>query len=351
MAFAPKSMSRTRSIALQAFTRMQELGVPPTPENYATWFAYYSGSNPELSAEVDRLDLSGMLTAENTARLHDDFLGMAQERRGLQDISMKIEEAMRSLIEQVNQVERGAQDYGNALNSLSGDLSTHDTDSVSTLIAMVIGETERMALMNRDLEERLAQSASEISRLRTDLQTVRVEATTDGLTGLANRKAFDQDIQTQIEDAVRQGYSLSLLILDIDHFKTFNDTHGHQTGDQVLRLVARTVQSVLPPHCTAARLGGEEFCVLTPRFSLGQACQIGESIRKAVGSKVLKNRKTGEALGLVTLSVGVATHVFGETSSQLIERADEALYLAKHTGRNRVCSQTDLHLSALQAEA
>lgn len=347
---APESISldRARAVALQALKRMHEMAIAPTPEHFATWYTYYAGANPDLVAEVNRLDDRGGLDASITAQLHDTFLGTGRERKGLQNISDKIEAAMRTLMIQVGQVERGAQDYGKALNTLSGELSAHSDEALAGLVGMVIGETERMALLNRELEERLLQSGNEIKKLREDLESVRVEATTDGLTGLANRKAFDSALRSFAAEASERGSPLALLILDIDFFKKFNDTHGHQTGDQVLRLVAKTMQASIPAECMAARMGGEEFCVLVPRLGMEKAVQIAETIRMAVGSKMLKNRKTGAELGLITLSVGVSLYQDGEPLTSFVERSDEALYLAKRTGRNRVCTQIDLQRDAFQ---
>jgi diguanylate cyclase len=342
MAQASTAVDQSRSIALQAFRKMQDMGITPTPENYATWYAFFAGSNPELSAEIQRLNQSGTLCPEDTGRLHDAFIGNGRERRGLAAVAAKIESAMRALMENGGEVEQGAQNYGKALTSLSGELSTHGEMELGTLVTMVLGETNRMADMNRQLEDRLSQSSSEISRLREDLEVVRVEASTDALTGLANRKAFDSALRSAAIEAGERGGFLCLLMLDIDFFKKFNDAHGHQTGDQVLKLVAKTMQSVVPEGCVPARLGGEEFCVIVPKLGLQQAKQIGETVRKAVGSKVLRNRKSGADLGTITLSCGVAEYVLGESLSTFIERSDEALYLAKRSGRNQVCTQNDL---------
>jgi diguanylate cyclase len=346
MAQAPTPADRSRSIALQAFKKMQDLGITPTPENYATWYAFFAGSNPDLCAEIQRLDDSGALGPEDTSRLHEAFLGTGRERRGLAAVSAQIESAMRVLMENVGEVEQGAQNYGKALSTLSGELSSHGQDELGTLVTMVLGETNRMADLNRHLEERLSQSAKEINRLRQDLEVVRVEATTDALTGLANRKAFDSALRNAAIEAGEKGGFLCALMLDIDFFKKFNDTHGHQTGDQVLKLVAKTMQTVVPDGCLPARLGGEEFCVLVPQLGLQQAKQIGETIRKAVGSKTLRNRKTGADLGAITLSCGVSEYVLGEALTTFLERADEALYLATRQGRNQVCTQIDLDREA-----
>lgn len=134
---------------------------------------------------------------------------------------------------------------------------------------------------------------------------------------------------------------MSLMLTDIDHFKTFNDNFGHLTGDQVLRLVAMSVKHNVKGKDTTARYGGEEFAVILPNTILRAAVTVAEHIRRAVMAKELMKRSTGEHLGRMTISIGVATLRKGDTGQSLIERADTCLYAAKRHGRNRVICETD----------
>ena len=138
---------------------------------------------------------------------------------------------------------------------------------------------------------------------------------------------------------------MSLLMTDIDHFKTFNDTFGHIPGDQVLRLVAQAVKQNVKGQDVAARYGGEEFAVVLPRTALRQAATVGEHIRRAVLGKELMKRSTGEHLGRITISIGVAALRSNDTVPALIGRADAALYAAKRSGRNRVVCETDAEIA------
>ena len=131
------------------------------------------------------------------------------------------------------------------------------------------------------------------------------------------------------------------MMTDIDHFKNFNDTYGHLTGDQVLRLVAMSVKQNVKGQDIAARYGGEEFAVVLPNTVLRSAITVADHIRRAVMTKELMKRSTGEHLGRVTISIGVATLHKGDTAQTLIERADACLYAAKRNGRNRVICETD----------
>jgi len=161
------------------------------------------------------------------------------------------------------------------------------------------------------------------------------------MTGLANRKFLDDSLTKAIADAMARGEPLSLLMVDIDRFKAFNDTYGHLTGDQVLRLVAASLKQNVKGQDVAARYGGEEFAVVLPNTGLRSAVTVGDHIRRAVMSKELVKRSTGEKLGRITVSVGVATLQKGDSNQTLMGRADACLYAAKHNGRNRVICETD----------
>ena len=167
-------------------------------------------------------------------------------------------------------------------------------------------------------------------------------ARTDGLTGLANRRAFDDVFDQEWRRAEREGTSLSLLLLDIDRFKLFNDTYGHQAGDECLRLVAGAVAGALKrPGDLAARYGGEEIAVLLPTTDASGAATIAEVVRSAVQELALGHERN-PPIGLLTASIGVATSTVAQrktgaaTPELLLLAADQALYRAKESGRNRV---------------
>jgi diguanylate cyclase len=143
-------------------------------------------------------------------------------------------------------------------------------------------------------------------------------------------------LEKAIAEALETNEAMSLMLTDIDHFKTFNDNFGHLTGDQVLRLVAMSVKHNVKGEDTTARYGGEEFAVILPNTILRAAVTVAEHIRRAVMAKELVKLSTGEHLGRMTISIGVATLRKGDTGQSLIERADTCLYAAKRHGRNRV---------------
>jgi diguanylate cyclase (GGDEF)-like protein len=184
-------------------------------------------------------------------------------------------------------------------------------------------------------------SRTEIGNLQQSLEATRAESLTDPLTGLANRNYFDRMIKTAVKASHASGEPLSLLMFDIDHFKSFSDTYGHLTGDQVLRLVGMSLKHGVKKQDISARYGGEEFAILLPNTTLRESLTVADQVRRRVMDKELKKKSTGEILGRVTISAGVSLLKGDDDTDALIERADACLYAAKHTGRNRVICEID----------
>jgi diguanylate cyclase len=232
--------------------------------------------------------------------------------------------------------------YNASLTCASEKLSAAaDREQVMKVVDTLVKTTHEMRDTTRALEQRLTLSKTEISNLQQSLEAIRAESLTDPLTGLGNRKYFDRSIDTAIETALASGEPLSLLMFDIDYFKSFNDSYGHLTGDQVLRLVGMSLKQSIKGQDITARYGGEEFAVVLPSTALRQALTVADHIRRAVMSKELKKKSTGEILGRVTISVGVSMLKPGDDADSLIERADACLYAAKRAGRNRVVCEAD----------
>ena len=186
------------------------------------------------------------------------------------------------------------------------------------------------------VEGNLRASMTEIDGLRRDLQVAWSEARTDGLTGIANRKHFDQALRLAAAQALELGIAACLLLADIDHFKRFNDVYGHALGDQVLRLVASLLRHNVKGQDLVARYGGEEFAVILPATRLADATTLADRLRELVATRRVQLKDRGQSLGRVTLSIGVAEFHQGERCADWIARADGALYEAKRSGRNQV---------------
>lgn len=330
--------------ARAALGMMDRHNVPAHPNNFMVWYAYVADRNPDLTTAVNGILRAGQKFADEVnADLFERFFGTAREEAELRAVGQRIEDAVARVLEFLTTANAGATQYGAALETFSGHLtSAPEAGNLAELVRTILDETKGMLDTNRQLEQKLETSSSEIARLRQDLDELKREASTDALTGLANRKLFDVTLREAALSAEEERSFLSLLMIDIDFFKQFNDTHGHQLGDQVLKLVARSLTDCVKGKDTAARYGGEEFSVILPDTRLKDGLNVADTIRRQVASKRVANRRTGQVLGQVTLSVGVAEYEFGETLGAFVHRADEALYLAKRKGRNRVMSQEDL---------
>jgi two-component system cell cycle response regulator len=160
-------------------------------------------------------------------------------------------------------------------------------------------------------------------------------ALTDSLTGMQNRRYFDDALREYLEEFKRIGKPIGLLILDLDHFKSVNDSHGHDVGDEVLRVVAGCLREFTRYHDVVARLGGEEFAVVAPNMDNDMLIKLAERIRRAIASLTVQ---TGNVRLRVTTSVGLAVWDGKESADDFFRRADRMLYEAKRLGRNRVCA-------------
>ncbi|HEX8469682.1 MAG TPA: GGDEF domain-containing protein, partial [Brevundimonas sp.] len=237
--------------------------------------------------------------------------------------------------------------YGETLAEASVDIDNAAQPSdLKQVVTGLSDATSRVQIENATLERRLETSTKEVARLREHLEQVRRDAMTDALTNLANRKAFDEELLRSCEEAERNQTVVTLAVLDIDHFKRFNDTWGHQTGDQVLRYVASVIGRISKNPRVAARYGGEEFAIIFPGEGALQVETALNAIREEIGSRALRRRSTNDELGAVTISGGLAQRRPGESGSLLLDRADEALYASKHGGRNMVTSAERLSAAA-----
>lgn len=343
------SLEPALDYARQALEQMVGHNVPATPSNFTVWYTHVSGREPDLTRMISILiDNNQEFTDLVCADLYTKFFSSDVADDTLHETTERIEAELQRILGYVGAAGEGAAEYGKTLASAEGDiLGAKDVSGLKGAITKVLTDTRKMEQVNVALESQLAESTSEVGQLRDDLEDMRKEALTDALTGIANRKLFDMELRRQARDAMESGESLTLLMLDIDHFKKFNDTYGHQTGDEVLKLMAATMSKAIKGEDICARYGGEEFAVILPRTDLKGAIKVAEGIRERISTKKLVNRSTNEDLGKVTVSIGAGLFEFGEPLPDLIKRTDQSLYKAKAMGRNRVVSQDDLRSEAL----
>ena len=332
MAFAEVALGQIRSLRQTAI-----------PRNYEIWYVYATGYNSPLNKVINEtLARNGRLTEADLEQIYETYLSHLKTTDRIDKVGARvigeIDDVMRLLDDALGASTGYDANLRGATEKLEGAESREEVRSV---VNALVKSTYDMRDTNKALEERLALSRAEISNLQQSLEAIRAESLTDPLTGLGNRKYFDRSIEAAVQAALDGGEPLSLLMFDIDHFKSFNDSYGHLTGDQVLRLVGMSLKQTIKGQDITARYGGEEFAVVLPSTALKQALAVADHIRRAVMAKELKKKSTGEILGRVTVSIGVSMLRRGDTPDLLIERADACLYAAKRNGRNRAVCETD----------
>ncbi|MDO8840605.1 MAG: GGDEF domain-containing protein [Parvibaculum sp.] len=327
----------------EALRLMAENDVPPCPENYAVWFHYASGRTPDLNKEIDaRIARHEPLDMNATAELRERLTGDGKLTDVTLNTGAKLNTEVDRILKIIEETAGNSSTFGHSVRAASESLTNQSTpNDVAHAVEAIIAASRKMEERSAELEETLHATKSELSELQQNLEMAHSEARTDGLTGVNNRKAFDEALAREVAAASADGNALCLVIGDIDHFKKFNDTFGHQTGDQVLKLVANCLKTGALEQHIVARYGGEEFAVIMPATEINLAETVTNKIRETVQARELVKRSTGESLGRVTMSMGIALLRPGETGAALIKRADDCLYAAKHAGRNRVI--TDMH--------
>jgi diguanylate cyclase len=338
-----QEFKRALGYANSAFDLLKRSEIPPYPQFYELLYTYVTGVNPDLNNRINAILRGGSSPSADVAEaLYNEFLKSDVSDR-ISDVSERMHARIEAVHGAIDMAMTTANAYSGSLQAASADLDRGiSAPQMKKLAGRLLAETGRMQNTNRALALQLEASRDDIASLQRDLDDVRRESLLDPLTKIANRKSFDEGLAAAIAHASANGTPLCLVLLDIDHFKRFNDTYGHQTGDQVLRLVAMTLKSNVKGKDLVARYGGEEFVAVLPATDLEGAKSVAENIRKAIQAKELFKRSTNERLGRITESVGVAQFRAADTAASLIERADRCLYAAKNAGRNRMICETQL---------
>lgn len=346
---------RAADFARQALAWLDERNVPATPDNFKLAYAYVEGDNIELRRGFDALMAVGSkFDAGTMSAQHERYFPAAKDDGLMAEFGAKITTEVNSVLHLLAQASQDHSAYKQTLSTASGELedSRLAQDAIKAVVKQMISATRTMEARTNELEGKLQTSSQEVMELRTRLEASQRDTLRDHLTGIPNRRAFDIELRSSIESTRDSAEPLCLVMFDVDHFKVFNDTWGHQTGDQVLRLVANCIADSARHSDMTARFGGEEFAVVMPSTALADAVHWANQICGIVRSKRLIKKSTGGKLGMVTISAGVAKHKPGENAIQFLRRADTCLYAAKHAGRDRVVNEGEAALlAAAETEA
>lgn len=328
------------SVAQKALQGMAAQHVPATPDNFSVWFVYSMGVPSDLQRAVDilignkrKFDATVNRDLFSTYVAAPDGSAAALASQQLHAVMDAAQVFLATAIADNHAQIRAIHDVA--------DQGQAGSDPM-LLVQQLMNELAKAAGRAANLEAGFAEKTQELESIRETLNKSEERARTDTLTGLPNRRALDEFFRKAQIAAMEKGAPLSLLMLDIDHFKSFNDTFGHGVGDQVLRLMAQVLRDKVRELDLPARYGGEELIAVLPDADLAAARAIAERIRRSIAECQITRRSTGEILPSITVSIGAAQFQPGEAMNDLVERCDRALYLAKHSGRNRVVDESEL---------
>ncbi len=322
---------------------MVKHGIPVTPLNYALWYTYVANEDPTLNQRIDDIVAAygtiPVSKAEDLFKTHISPTG--SQELALGRMKDDLEQMVQGIGKDLHATIAGTQSFNSLLDECSRDL--RGPASVSASIDDVFGTVEKLLQGSTAMhestarfEQRLGAANAEILRLRNEMEALRQNAMHDELTGVYNRRAFDTELGQFMGHGDRAPV-IHLAMLDIDHFKQFNDRFGHPVGDRVLSLVGAQLNNVARVGVSVYRYGGEEFALIFCGGTLKQAAELAETLRLSIERLVLKDSRTGERLAHITASIGLASRLPGESAADLVTRSDKALYEAKASGRNRLC--------------
>lgn len=326
-------------VAANVIADLARHGVAPLPECYEVWFLHLQNQNAHLTQDIEeRLGDGGALTTDFLTSLYYKHCGFDHLRAAFDQHYEGIMVEVAGLQGVAKGLSENASEFGSDIRAISNDVQglTLNPTELKRFINLLVETTARATRRNSELEQELSTASKKISSLHDSIKEIEHDAHTDFLTKLANRRRFDKSIREALRASQRDGAPLSLIVCDVDHFKTFNDTWGHHIGDQVLKFVAGVLRKNTKGQDIVARYGGEEFAIGLPNTALADAMTLAENIRAEIARRKLVSKTTNEDLGSITMSFGVAQNGPGVNADGLFRDADAALYRAKGAGRNLV---------------
>lgn len=333
----PDSKDRSAELLRLAIPKMAEHPAPLHPITYAVWYDYLSGRNSGLRAELDAVTARQVpLGDELVHSLYTRHIAEAAEQA-----TRRVSDGLREMIDDVG---RTTSRTGEQVSGLRDSLEAQgrrlqQAESPPTLgssIDELLAGTRDAGAGLAVLAARLEAATAELQALRRELDHARVQATLDALTGVTNRRGFDEAMLDLLAGQPAGEPGPSVVLIDLDHFKQINDRYGHVFGDTVLKAVAQAIRACVKGRDLVARYGGEEFVVLLPGTGADGARALAEQVRLTISGARIRRGGSNEMVGSITVSLGVAARRPDEPMQALIERADQALYRSKSGGRNRV---------------
>jgi len=334
--------AQAQELARLVLPLMTRLQIPFTPLNYALWYEYQLGRSQELVAVLDKVEAGQQAWDPDQAKQLFLRYVATPGVEALEKVEGEVCRLLADIVQIIIDAGLDLTKYSAVLKSCTSRLKdADDVREIRKVVRELLSDTQHMSQSNRDVTASLKAHSAEIDRLRAELDQVRQEAIRDPLTGLANRRSFDEQLAESLDQALQELKSICLLMIDIDHFKEMNDQHGHRIGDKVLQYVAGVLKENFKGRDLVARYGGDEFAVIVENAPRTGVNAVAETVRRQIEASKLRRTDTGEPLGRVSVSIGYECVQPGDSPDALVERADRALYNAKQQGRNRVLGYGD----------
>jgi len=292
-----------------------------------------SGLNPAFSRKIERQrEFGEPITVEWLE--HTASEDPCSENRSIEDLAIALEHGIEELSRATKSMRQATSDYGDELERRVDGLA--DASHTEEVIAQLADFAKAMLARSRQMEDELRENERETASLRKNLDRARRDAAVDYLTGLPNRRAFEEVLHAEYEQARAAGEPLSVAFCDIDRFKAINDSHGHEAGDRIIKEVGDTLVQQCGRNCYVARHGGEEFVLLFRGIDPASAWETLNNAREELASRRMINRRTDKPFGIVTFSGGIVDVARYADPREALAAADQALYCAKENGRNQI---------------
>ncbi|WP_020410048.1 diguanylate cyclase [Hahella ganghwensis] len=328
----------------QTLPEMSKRKIPTTPENYAVWYEYTVGKNLGLKSHVYELDKKqSEYTDEVNAELYEKYILCSSEQAEINKLKDSVRKIITELLDNLADEGEQLSDFSKTLQQFSAQIQHVSTsDGLQEMIKELLTETRKREHATHNLQQTVCSMANDIKDLRQEMERLNEEANTDSLTRVKNRRAFDIALDKAVHLSAQEQAPLSVILIDIDCFKQFNDQFGHSIGDKVLRYVASSLTQCVRGSDDVARVGGEEFAILLPDTSYEGAMSVAENCRLKISKQPLSDSKENKKLGSLTISAGVGSYQSRESIEDLMRRADACLYQSKRNGRNKVTGEKEL---------
>jgi len=330
-----ESTMRSKELLKNAISFIGTHRLSPNPINYTVCYEYLLGNQHALKAAIDKSIAENILLTDKLMEKWFETLLSDYDSSNLKKSQSDFVDIISKLATSTSLAQENVKQFDQALRQGEKELVDPNA-SLESIVAHLLASTKSMHTSMDLMRQQIQDSRDEISSLQDRLERATVEALSDPLTGLTNRKGLSKAVEKAVLDAEELNTYPCLLMMDIDHFKKINDTFGHLLGDRVIKVVAETLKNQIKGKDTAARYGGEEYCVLLPETELVDAIKVAENIRLAVEKTRIKRSSDNQEICRMTISIGVARYKALESITTLFERADTALYQSKNEGRNRV---------------